>query len=155
MLRETGSNSFWKREVFCLLTTADGIRDGEFDKCVRRELNVLFPETPLKILDADHSIYRSFYLMNKTYFGGRVKSVPYLEGISKDDITPVIYSLNDVAGAWLRDQAGNYIFDVIPGGEVQRRDAFKLGINAVIYAITANYKKDAVHVRALLKRKRR
>jgi hypothetical protein len=140
---------------FLLIDNSSGARDGDFDKSVRREMGALFPDKPLKTLDVDHSIYRSFYLMNKTYFGGRVKTAPYLEGITIDDMTPVVYSMNDAAGAWQRDLAGNFIFDAIPGGEMQRRDAFKFGVNAVLYALTANYKKDAVHVRALLKRKRR
>ena len=115
----------------------------------------LFPDAPLSVLDADHSIYRSFYLMRRTYFGGRVKSAPYLEGVTLGDLTPVLYSLNDAAGAWVRDPSGNFIFDVIPGGELQRRDAFKFGVNVVMYALTANYKKDAVHAKAILKRRRR
>lgn len=140
---------------FWLIDNSSGVRDGEFDRCVRREAAALFPGQDLKLLPEDHSIYRSYYLMNKTYFGGRVKSAPYLEGVTLNDMTPIIYSLNDASGAWQRDGAGNFIYDAIPGGEMQRRDAFKFGVNVVMYALTANYKKDAVHVRALLKRKRR
>ncbi|MFH0919881.1 MAG: DUF4159 domain-containing protein [Fibrobacterota bacterium] len=140
---------------FLLIDNSAGVRDNDFDKAVRREMTALFPDSPLSVLDADHSIYRSFYLMRRTYFGGRVKSAPYLEGVTLGDLTPVIYSLNDAAGAWMRDPSGNFVFDAIPGGELQRRDAFKFGVNAVIYALTANYKKDAVHAKAILKRRRR
>jgi hypothetical protein len=39
----------------------------------------------------------------------------------------------------------------VPGGESQRREAIKLGINLVLYALTSNYKKDQAHVRQLMK----
>ena len=39
---------------------------------------------------------------------------------------------------------------MIPGGELQRREALKLGINLVMYALTSNYKHDQAHVRALM-----
>ena len=32
-----------------------------------------------------------------------------------------------------------------------RREALKLGINLVLYSLTANYKKDQAHVRELMK----
>lgn len=138
-----------------LIDNSGGIKDGGFDRSVRRELAALFPEAPLTVLDPDHSIYRSFYLMNKSYFGGRVKVAPYLEGVTIDDYTPVVYSMNDAAGAWEKEESGRYRYDVIPGGEIQRHDAFKFGVNAILYSQTMNYKKDAVHVKALLRRKRR
>jgi hypothetical protein len=39
----------------------------------------------------------------------------------------------------------------VPGGETQRREAIKLGINLVVYALTANYKRDQAHVKQLMK----
>jgi len=138
-----------------LIDNSSGMHNNDFDLSVRRELGAIFPENKLAILPQDHSIYRTFYLFNKSYFGGRVKTAPYLEGITLDDYTPVIYSLNDVAGAWEKNEANQFVYDLIPGGEVQRQEAFKFGVNVVLYALTMNYKKDAVHVKALLKRRRR
>ena len=34
----------------------------------------------------------------------------------------------------------------MPGGEEQRRDAFHVGINVILYAMTENYKEDLIHV---------
>jgi hypothetical protein len=39
-----------------------------------------------------------------------------------------------------------------PGGEPQRREAFKLGVNATLYAVTANYKKDQIHIHFIRER---
>jgi hypothetical protein len=139
---------------FLFIDNASGERGGEFDKCVRRELGAIFPESQLSALPLDHSVYRSFYLSRRTYFGGRVKSAPYLEGVDIGDVTPVVYSLNDAASAWEKGSSGQFAYDVIPGGEAQRREAFKLGVNLVLYSMTVNYKKDAIHVKTLLKRRR-
>ena len=70
----------------------------------------------------------------------------YLEGISVGSSTPVIYCQNNLGGAWERDPLGNWVNPCIPGGEGQRRDAFHLGINLILYAMTENYKEDLIHV---------
>ena len=31
-------------------------------------------------------------------------------------------------------------------GEAQRLEAFKLGVNCVLYALTVNYKQDLIHI---------
>jgi hypothetical protein len=77
--------------------------------------------------------------------GGRQKVNPYLEGITFDNWTPVIYSQNDLSGAWARDKFGKWINECVPGGEEQRSSAFKLGINIIVYSLTSDYKKDLVH----------
>jgi hypothetical protein len=41
---------------------------------------------------------------------------------------------------------------VLPGGAEQRIQAYRFGLNAVIYALTGSYKADQVHVPMLLKR---
>src|SRR6266576_2450126 len=60
--------------------------------------------------------------------------------------TPVIYCQNDLGGAWERDQVGKWTNACTPGGEAQRKDAFHLGINIILYAMTENYKEDLIHV---------
>jgi hypothetical protein len=88
-------------------------------------------------------VYQSFYLINAV--AGRQRVNPYLEGITIDDWTPVIYSQNDLSGAWSRDRYGKWLHECAPGGEAQRLSAFKLGINIIVYSLTGDYKKDLVH----------
>ena len=71
------------------------------------------------------------------------------------DWTPVVYTSNDLGGALERDPFGNYRFDCSPGGEEQRSWATRLTVNLVLYALTVNYKKDQIHVEAILRRRRR
>ena len=135
-----------------LVDDSSALEDSAFHDDVRRLLDRLFPEAPLTVLDSGHAVYRSFFLIDRVV--GRYAVRPYLEGIAVGDVTPVIVSRNDLAGAWSRAADGSWAWEVIPGGTAQRTHALELGVNIVMYAVTANYKLDAVHVEALLKRLR-
>ncbi|MFQ5896363.1 MAG: DUF4159 domain-containing protein [Nitrospinota bacterium] len=128
---------------FLLADDSLGQRDFGFDEAMRRLVSRLFPRQALRPLPPDHAVYRSYYLIRRVV--GRQVVNPYLEGVSVDDFTPVIYSQNDLGGAWARDADGRWLRECVPGGEDQRRDAFRLGVNLVIYALTENYKRDLVH----------
>ncbi len=133
-----------------LIDDSIGRTDFGFDKSVRREIRRLFPNKPLERLPFDHTIFKSFYLLNRAY--GRVMEKSFLEGITIGDRTVIIYSQNDLGGAWAKDPLGNWEYEVIPGGETQRAMAFRLGINIVMYALTGNYKQDQVHLPFILRR---
>jgi hypothetical protein len=74
------------------------------------------------------------------------------EDAGNDGVSPVIIGGNDWAAAWDADGSGGFPFATIPGGEEQRTQAYRFGVNVVLYALTGNYKSDQVHVPALLKR---
>ncbi len=131
-----------------------GQNNGEFDQSVHRLVKRIYPSKNFEKLPLDHTVYRTFYLMRKLYFGGRVKTQPYLTGIEEGDRSSIIYSMNDIAGAWQKRTSGLYMYDCLPGGEEQRRTAFKFGINVIMNGMKVNYKKDAVHVKTLLKRRK-
>jgi Domain of unknown function (DUF4159)/Aerotolerance regulator N-terminal len=122
---------------------------------------------PLEPAPADHVLTRTFYLLKEfpgRWSGGQV----WVEALPPDDpnrppdekiaarggdgVSPIIMGGNDWAAAWARDESGNPIAAVVPGGEEQREMAIRFGINVVIYAMTGNYKTDQVHVPALLQR---
>lgn len=121
-----------------------------FDNSVRREVKRLFPNKSLERLPADHTIFKSFYLLNQSY--GRIMEKSYLEGITTENRAAIIYSQNDMGGAWAKDPLGSWEYQVIPGGEAQRSMAFRLGINIIMYALTGDYKQDQVHLPFILKR---
>jgi len=120
-----------------------GAKGFGFDRAFKNEMKKILPEHELKRVPPDHSVYRSFYLIET--IAGRQKVNPYLEGITLDNWTPVLYSQNDLSGAWSRDRFGKWMNECVPGGEPQRSSAFKAGINIVVYSFTADYKKDLVH----------
>ena len=120
-----------------------GAKGFGFDAAFRREMKEIIPNNELRQLPSDHSVYQSFYIINR--LGGRQKVNTYLEGITIDNWTPVIYSQNDLSGSWSKDRYGNWVHECVPEGEHQRTAAFKTGINIIIYSLTADYKRDVVH----------
>lgn len=126
--------------------------DDRFDADVRREMARLWPDRPLVRLGNDHTVYRTFFLLERPQ--GRISRTAWLEGVDFDDQCPVIYGRNDLFGAFGRDSLGSWRLPVVPGGRVQREMAFRLGINLVMYATCLNYKRDQVHTTAILRRRR-
>jgi hypothetical protein len=122
---------------------------------------------PLEPAPADHVLTRTFYLLKEfpgRWSGGQlwVEALPPVDPKNPpsqpvaarggDGVSPIIMGGNDWAAAWARDERGNPLAAVVPGGEAQREQAIRFGINVVIYAMTGNYKTDQVHVPALLER---
>ena len=132
---------------------SSGLEDSAFDRSVRRLLARLLPGQRLRPLGREHALYRSFFILRRV--AGRLVVKDHLSGVWTGDITPVIYSQNDLFGALARTRAGDWRFDVVPGGTRQRTEARKLGVNLLLFALTGNYKLDAVHVDTLLNRMRR
>ena len=128
---------------FLLADDAAGVAESGFDASFREEMRNLFPQIDLQRLSSNHTVFRTFYLVKQV--AGRQIVRPYLEGITIGDVTPVIYARNDLGGAWERDLAGHWLYPCEPGGEPQRREAFKLGVNLVLYTLTATYKDDDIH----------
>lgn len=115
-----------------------------FDAAIRRELARIVPAAPLERLPAEHTVFKSFFLV-RTVAGARMVS-PFLEGIAIQGRTAVIYSPNDLLGAFARDPLGRWLDPCAPGGERQRRLAFHLGVNIVMYALSGDYKQDKIHL---------
>ena len=134
---------------FLLIDDVTASERGPFHSSVQALVRRLFPTRPLGPLPSDHSLYRSFFLIRQPL--GRVDRFPYLEGVTVGNLTPVVYCRNDLSGALDRGEDGRPTHSCVPGGEVQRREALKLGMNLILYSLTANYKKDQAHVRQLMK----
>ncbi|MHB9154135.1 MAG: DUF4159 domain-containing protein [Endomicrobiales bacterium] len=122
---------------------SSGSRGSEFDTSFRREMTRVFPETRLKKLPPEHPLYRAYYLLRKV--GGRRLTNNYLEGLDVGGRTAVIYSQNDLVGAWARDRFGNYLWECFPGAQEQRFESQKLTLNLIMYSVTGTYKSDAIH----------
>jgi len=141
---------------FLLIDSADGSKESAFDGSVRKLVSAVFPASGelkgLTAIAADHVVYRSFYLLDRPV--GRLATAPTMEGVFRDGRLVCAYTANDLGGAWMRDDLGNYDFPCEPGGEQQRELAFRLGVNVVMYALCLDYKSDQVHVPFILKRRR-
>jgi hypothetical protein len=134
---------------FLLLDDASGAPGGAFARSARALAGRLFPTRPLSPLPADHSVYRAFFLLERAV--GRADFGAPLEGVAYRSTTPLMYLPNDLSGALDRFPDGRERHACVPGGEFQRREALKLGINLALYSLTSNYKHDQAHVAALLR----
>lgn len=123
-----------------------------FDASVRRLLSRMYPRRALAPLPPEHAIYRSFFLLSRV--PGRVDIAPRFEGLTLDAHAPVVYARNDIGGALDTDAVGLPVEPCVPGGETQRREALKVALNTLLYALTSDYKLDQAHVRQLLLEKR-
>lgn len=101
----------------------------------------------------EHVLGRAYYLLAD--FPGRWQGPVWIERVSEQDndgVASVIAGGNDWAGAWAMDNFNRPLLPVVPGGEMQREQAFRFGINLVMYTLTGNYKADQVHLPAILER---
>lgn len=132
---------------------------------IARALNL----PPLAPVGKDHVLTRTFYLLND--FPGRwrgeriwteapppsqdggdpAEDIPQFNRVD-DNVSPVIVGSADWAAAWAIDDAGRPLFPIGRPGDRQREMAIRFGINAVMYALTGNYKSDQVHAPAVLQR---
>ncbi|MBN1946336.1 MAG: DUF4159 domain-containing protein [Bradymonadales bacterium] len=134
-----------------LVDSCEGDASGQFYQAVRRELDQILPGIPLRRVPSNHVVYQSFYLVDQPV--GRTVVAPYLEACELDNRLLVLLSHNDLLGAWARDNFGNWLYEVYPGGERQREMAFRLGINLVMYTLCQDYKEDQVHIPFILHRR--
>ncbi|OIO07447.1 MAG: hypothetical protein AUJ52_10335 [Elusimicrobia bacterium CG1_02_63_36] len=128
---------------FLWIEDSSGLPGSPFDAWVRKTLKTVLPDADLKPLAKDHVLFKTFFLIRRP--GGRVLVPGGVEGADWAGKTVVVYSRNDLIGAWARDPLGNFLFACVPGGEAQRLEAKKLTLNIVMYALTGSYKADAVH----------
>jgi hypothetical protein len=122
-----------------------------FDTAVRKELQRLFPQ-PLQRVASNHVLFRSFYRLEHPV--GRRADSHELEGLRVGTHFAVLYTRNDLGGALQRLPLGGYALAVVPGGETQREQAFRLAVNLVMYALCLDYKDDHTHVMHLLRYRR-
>ncbi len=136
---------------FLLVDSADGSDGSGFDASIRRELARVLPAAPLQPVPREHVLHKSFYLLDRQ--GGRLLVKPWLEAQALDGRLAVVYSQNDLGGAWARSELGDWEYPCTPGGEAQRETAFRVGVNVAMYALCTDYKDDAVHLPFILRRR--
>jgi hypothetical protein len=146
----TGLRRFVEFGGFVLVDDASPEGTG-FDTSVRRALSRAFPDSAPTPISSNHTIYRSFYLLNRPV--GRVRGPAELRAISHGGREAVLYSRHDLGGAWARDNLGTWEHAVTPGGEQQRENAIRLGVNIVMYALCLDYKDDQVHAPFIMRRR--
>ncbi|NVK19594.1 MAG: DUF4159 domain-containing protein [Methylocystaceae bacterium] len=142
-------NNFLNTGGFLLIDTLGQKRPGKLanlsDKLQIGELQKI-PDT--------HVLTRSFYLMKD--FPGRYDLgdvwVEASNNSMRDGVSSVLIGNNAWSEAWARDENLRPLYPVIPGDEIQREQAYRFGVNLVMYILSGNYKGDQVHLPAILQR---
>lgn len=107
----------------------------EFDASFRGVMKQVLPEKDLARLPKDHPVFSSHTPVAQVAYTDRVLAnfpglaEPYLEGIDLDGQTRVLYSRFDLGCGWEGE-------DHPWASGVRADDAMKIGINAVVYALT-------------------
>lgn len=137
---------------FLWIEDSSGQRSSSFDRWVRGTLKRVFPDSDMAPLGPEHVVHKTFFLLRGA--GGRVLVSGALEGIDWGGRTAVLYSRNDILGAWAKDALGKPLYECSPGGETQRMNARKAALNIILYSLTGSYKTDAVHQPFILEKMR-
>jgi len=129
-----------------------GPSEGGFEDSFKREISLVLPQAPMALLDPEHVLFKSFYMLQSA--AGRTGTSASLEACLLGRRVAVVLMPHDLLGVFARDGAGRFEFPVVPGGEKQREMAIRLAMNIVIYALCLDYKDDAAHLPALMRRRR-
>lgn len=108
----------------------------------------------LQQVPANHVLTRSFYLL-QSYPGRYDHKDVWVEANanqSRDRVSSVLIGNNAWAQAWARDDNMRPLYPAVPGNEIQREQAYRFGVNLVMYILSGNYKGDQVHLPAILQR---
>jgi hypothetical protein len=98
-----------------------------------RQMQRVLPSARIQPLDASHPIFDSFFKINLSLIGGQYRGTPTYYGIYQDNdpkkrLMAIINFENDVGEMWEWSTEG---FSPVPSNE-----AYKLGVNYLIYALT-------------------
>ena len=113
---------------------------------------------PLAPVPEDHVLTRSYYLIQS--FPGRYENRNlWIEATGTSDkterrgdgVSRLFVGDADFLAAWAVDERGRPLYSV-DGGDTQREQSIRFGVNLIIYILTGNYKEDQVHIPALLER---
>ncbi len=137
-----------------LLVVDDADPDaGAFGKDARREIARVLPDSAPIVVPSEHVLYRTFYLLKPPRPWGRAGTSATADAIVRGGQIRVLFLAHDLGGALAKNNLGTWEATVEPGGEKQRESAILFAVNIAMYALTTNYKDDAVHAPFLLKRK--
>ncbi len=135
-----------------LVDDASGQPGGAFDRAARREVAALFPSGKVVPIAKEHVLWKSFYLLDGPV--GRVQATTEAQGLTLAGRLAIVFSPNDLGGAVARDAFGHWEFEMAAGGDAQREQALRFGVNLAMYALCLDYKDDQVHVPFIMKRRR-
>jgi hypothetical protein len=135
-----------------LFDAADGGTDLGFVRDVKALLQRIAPASEVAPVGRDHVLYRSFYLLDAPM--GRTRTHDHVLGVQDEGRLRALVMRNDLGGALAETNDGLPAWPCTPGGNVQREQAVRFGVNILLYATCTDYKADRAHVETLLRSRR-
>ncbi len=135
-----------------LFDAADGGTDVGFVRDVKALLGRIAPASEVAPVGRDHVLYRSFYLLDAPM--GRTRTHDHVLAVQDEGRLRALVMRNDLGGALAETNDGLPAWPCTPGGNVQREQAVRLGVNVLLYATCTDYKADRAHVETLLRSRR-
>jgi hypothetical protein len=129
----------------------DAGEPSAFARSARKEIARVLPESTPITLNADHVVFRSFFLLRRAE--GRVAGAKTLDAIMRGVAAQNLFTSHDLGGALARGPTGTWEHGVMPGGDAQRERAIRLAVNIAMYVLCSNYKDDQVHAPFLMRRR--
>jgi len=104
---------------------------ASFDLAFRREIQRVLPGAKLTLLPVDHPLFRPFHVVTEVQYtpDAEPRKTPVLEGITVGGHLVVVYSQYALGNGW-----EEFPHPFNEGYEPET--AFKLGVNAIVYALT-------------------
>jgi len=135
-----------------LFDAADGGTDLGFVRDVKALLQRIAPASEVAPVGRDHVLFRSFYLLDAPM--GRTRTHDHVLGVQDEGRLRALVMRNDLGGALAETSDGLPAWPCTPGGNVQREQAVRFGVNILLYATCTDYKADRAHVETLLRSRR-
>ncbi len=137
---------------FVLADANDGSGGRGFDASFRRELARVLPGAPLEPVPSTHVLFKTFYLLDSA--PGRLLLQPQLQAVKLGNRAAVMYSQNDLAGAWSATRAAPRTTRSPRAASPSASSRSASGVNLCMYALCLDYKDDAVHLPLILQEAR-
>ncbi|MBF0101433.1 MAG: DUF4159 domain-containing protein [Desulfobacterales bacterium] len=129
---QTTLSDFVQRGGMIFFNTCGNQEDWDYFIQIQRfveHISLNTNQEKLHILDQNHPIYKSFYLIDQQLFYG-------MDVSQSTKRTAIIVSRQNLPSLWLE----------------YNENAIRVGINIVLYMLSGNYKSDQIHVREILKK---
>jgi hypothetical protein len=157
-MKHGGTILFDTKDAHLTLSNATALTEN---RQALRALLAKLDVPPLQPVPQNHVMTKTFYLLTEFY--GRYSSGQTWVALTSskasktspvigDQVSPLIVTSNDLAGAWAIDKQGMSLLPLVPNLPQQRDYSYRAGVNIMMYVLTGTYKTDQVHVPALLER---
>lgn len=125
---------------------------GKFTEASRREVARILPESSPVSLEADHVLYKTFYILPAPQ--GRLLGPESMQAVVAGKQARVLFLQHDLLGALAR-KGDTWAMPMQASHPEARELAIRFAVNLAMYVLCSDYKDDQVHAPFLMRRRHR